>query len=264
MSTELSSSLAASLMPRDLRSADAMLALQTMPRIGPATALKAAIRSGWSESPVDEVELEKAQARTRELLHEYAQAGISVITYFDDAYPPLLRQIPDPPPVLYAEGRVELLNALSIAIVGSRNASPQGVSDAEAFGHAFSSAGMCVVSGMALGIDAAAHRGALGGPGSTIAVLGTGPDIIYPPRNRNLAGYIVENGLVVSEFPPGTPAVPANFPRRNRIISGLSLGVLVMEAAKSSGSLITARLAGEQGRDVFAVPGSIHSPLSKG
>jgi DNA processing protein len=192
------------------------------------------------------------------------QPGHHIITLGSPEYPFVLSQIPDPPPLLYAQGRIDLLNALAIAIVGSRNASPQGVSDAESFGEAFASAGMCVVSGMALGIDAAAHRGALRGAGSTIAVLGTGPDIIYPPRNRDLAADIVRCGLAVSEFPPGTPVVASNFPRRNRIISGLSRGVLVIEAAKSSGSLITARLAADQGRDVFAIPGSIHSPLSKG
>jgi DNA processing protein len=187
-----------------------------------------------------------------------------IVTLGSDEYPFMLSQVPDPPPLLYAEGRIELLNAPTLAIVGSRNASPQGTSDAEAFAQAFSEAGLCVASGMALGIDAAAHRGALRAAGSTIAVLGTGPDIVYPKSNEGLAAAIRREGLVLSEFPPGTPAVQANFPRRNRIISGLARGVLVVEAAKSSGSLITARLAGDQGRDVFAIPGSIHSPLSKG
>jgi DNA processing protein len=192
------------------------------------------------------------------------QPGHHLVTLGSDEYPFMLSQIADPPPLLYAEGRLDLLNMPSLAIVGSRNASPQGASDADAFAQAFSGAGLCVVSGMALGIDAAAHRGALRDQGSTIAVLGTGPDVIYPTRNRDLALAIREAGLVLSEFPPRTPAVQANFPRRNRIISGLSRGVLVIEAAKSSGSLITARLAGDQDRDVFAIPGSIHSPLSKG
>ena len=202
-----------------------------------------------------------AMAATLRWLRE---PGHHIVTLGSEEYPFMLSQIPDPPPLLYAQGRLELLNMPSLAIVGSRNASPQGASDAEAFAHAFSAAGLCVVSGLALGIDAAAHRGALRAPGSTIAVLGTGPDVTYPARNRDLAQALRRDGLVVSEFPPRTPAMQANFPRRNRLISGLARGVLVIEAAKSSGSLITARLAGEQGRDVFAVPGSIHSPMSRG
>jgi DNA processing protein len=166
--------------------------------------------------------------------------------------------------LLYAKGRLELLRRPAIAIVGSRNATAQGIANAEAFARSLSAAGYVIVSGQALGIDTAAHRGALGGEGSTIAVIGTGADIVYPARNHDLAHAIARDGLILSEFPLGTPALAQNFPRRNRIISGLSRGVLVVEAALRSGSLITARLAGEQGRDVFAIPGSIHSPLSKG
>jgi DNA processing protein len=166
--------------------------------------------------------------------------------------------------MLYVKGRVELLNATSIAIVGSRNATPQGEENAEAFAEVFSQAGITVISGLALGIDAAAHRGGLRGNASTIAVVGTGLDTVYPARNKTLAHQIARHGALVSEFPLATPPNRENFPRRNRIISGFANGVLVVEAALSSGSLITARLAAEQGRDVFAIPGSIHSPFSKG
>jgi DNA processing protein len=161
-------------------------------------------------------------------------------------------------------GRRELLAGPAFAIVGSRNATPQGCADAEAFGAALSAAGFTIVSGLATGIDAAAHRGGLTGAGSSIAIIGTGPDRVYPARNRDLAHELAARGLVVSEFAVGTPPQKQNFPRRNRLVSGLSRGVLVVEATLSSGSLITARLAGEQGREVFALPGSIHSPFSKG
>lgn len=193
-----------------------------------------------------------------------AEPGNAILTLADAAYPRKLLDTADPPSVLYVKGRAGLLNAPALAIVGSRNASPQGESNAEAFAAALSEAGLTIVSGLALGIDAAAHRGGLHGPGSTVAVIGTGIDRIYPARNQALTRKIAEHGAVVSEFPLGTPALKENFPRRNRIISGLALGCLVVEAAERSGSLITARLAGEQGRDVFAIPGSIHSPLSKG
>jgi DNA processing protein len=193
-----------------------------------------------------------------------AQAGNHVLTLAEAAYPRALLDIADPPILLYAKGRVDLLAMSSIAVVGSRNATAQGVSNAGKFSEALSQAGLTIVSGMALGIDTAAHQGALRGSGSTVAVIGTGADIVYPARNHSLAHQIAESGCIISEYMLGTPAIPSNFPRRNRIISGLSKGVLVIEAAAQSGSLITARLAGEQGRDVFAIPGSIHSPLSKG
>jgi DNA processing protein len=182
----------------------------------------------------------------------------------DAGYPQDLLAIPDPPTVLYARGRLELLNNPCVAIVGSRNATPQGIRDAHAFAFALSTAGYTVASGMALGIDTAAHRGGLAGRGSSVAVIGTGADVIYPAKNRDLAHELAEHGCLISEFPLGTPSASGNFPRRNRLISGLACGVLVVEAAERSGSLITARFALEQGRDVFAVPGSIHSPLSKG
>jgi len=193
-----------------------------------------------------------------------AGAGNHLLTLADADYPPDLLNVADPPPVLYLKGRRELLNASCLAVVGSRNATAQGIANAESFSRVLSEAGYTIVSGQALGIDTAAHRGGLAGTGSTVAVIGTGADIVYPARNRDLAHQIAAQGLIVSEFPLGTPAISNNFPRRNRIISGLSRGVLVVEAALRSGSLITARLAGEQGREVFAIPGSIHSPLSKG
>lgn len=195
----------------------------------------------------------------------WAQApGNAVVTLADAAYPRLLLEIADPPPLLYASGRLELLAAPALAVVGSRNATAQGVRNAQQFARAFSEAGLTIVSGLALGIDTSAHRGGLEGAGSTIAVLGTGIDVVYPARNATLASQIAERGLLLSEYPLGTPANAHNFPRRNRLISGLARGCLVVEAALASGSLITARTAAEQGREVFAVPGSIHSPLSKG
>ncbi len=193
-----------------------------------------------------------------------AEPGHLVITLADSTYPRLLLEIADPPPLLYARGRVELLRRPSLAVVGSRNATVQGERNAENFARAFSEAGLTIVSGLALGIDTAAHRGGLAGPGSTIAVLGTGIDVLYPSRNRDLGETIARDGLLISEFPLGTRSLAQNFPRRNRLISGLAQGCLVVEAALASGSLITARAAAEQGREVFAVPGSIHSPLAKG
>ncbi len=193
-----------------------------------------------------------------------ARPGNAVLTLADTAYPPGLLNIADPPLLLYIKGRPGLLGAAALAVVGSRNASVQGLANAEHFSRDLSLAGLCIISGLAAGIDTAAHQGGLGGPGSTIAVIGTGTDIVYPRRNRDLAHRIAEQGCLVSEYALGTPALPANFPRRNRLISGLALGVLVIEAAARSGSLITARLAGDQGREVFAVPGSIHSALAKG
>ena len=187
-----------------------------------------------------------------------------LITLADETYPRALLEIADPPAVLYAHGRVELLQHPALAIVGSRNASAQGESNAEHFARTLSDAGLAIVSGLALGIDAAAHRGGLAGASSTIAVLGTGVDVVYPNRNAELAAEIARRGLLVSEFALGTPAIAHNFPRRNRLISGLARGCLIVEAAIASGSLITARCAADQGRDVFAIPGSIHSPLSKG
>ncbi|TAN84474.1 MAG: DNA-protecting protein DprA [Gallionella sp.] len=187
-----------------------------------------------------------------------------IVTLADSDYPQALLNIPDPPLLLYVKGRPDLLNRPALGVVGSRNATPQGAGNAEAFAKTLSGAGLCVISGLAHGIDAAAHRGALRGPGGSIAVVGTGLDKVYPAANRDLAHQLAQQGALVSEFPLGTPPLAANFPRRNRIISGMSLGCLVVEASLQSGSLITARLAMEQGRDVFAIPGSIHAPQSKG
>lgn len=197
------------------------------------------------------------------------QDGNRILTLADADYPPALLDISDPPILLYAKGNINLLANASLAVVGSRNATAQGISNAEKFSEALAHAGLTIISGMALGIDTAAHQGALlackkGTIASTIAVIGTGADLVYPARNRKLAHQIAETGCIISEHPLGTPAIASNFPRRNRIISGLARGVLVIEAALQSGSLITARMAAEQGREVFAIPGSIHSPLSKG
>ena len=187
-----------------------------------------------------------------------------VVTLADESYPQKLLEISNPPAILYAIGNLKWLNHPTIAMVGSRSATPQGEKNAEDFAQSLCDQGICVVSGMALGIDGAAHRGALKSNGATIAVVGTGLDIVYPARHRELAHKIAEHGLIISEFTLGTPSKAQNFPRRNRIISGLSLGCLVIEANIDSGSLITARLAAEQGREVFAIPGSIHSPVTKG
>ena len=193
-----------------------------------------------------------------------AASGNHLLTLADAAYPQALLNIPDPPLLLYASGRPALLQRPAVAVVGSRNASKQGLLHAERFSEALSCAGLPVVSGMALGIDSAAHEGGLRGAGATVAVIGTGIDLVYPLRNRALAARIAQEGCIVSEYPIGMPPLACNFPRRNRIISGLSRAVLVVEAALRSGSLITARVAADQGRDVFAIPGSIHSPLAKG
>jgi DNA processing protein len=187
-----------------------------------------------------------------------------LVHYRDSAYPELLRQINGYPALLYASGNLQLLLKPQVAIVGSRNCTPGGAQTAFDFAAQLSAGGLVITSGMALGIDSAAHRGALHAAGNTIAVTGTGLDLIYPSANRKLAAEILEQGLIVSEFPLGTHAQPANFPQRNRIISGLSMATLVVEAAKRSGSLITARLAAEQGREVYTIPGSIHNPQTRG
>lgn len=177
------------------------------------------------------------------------QPGNAILTLADPDYPQALLDTADPPILLYLKGRRELLNRPMLAMVGSRNATAQGERDASAFAHSLGDAGLTIVSGLALGIDAAAHRGALPTAAGTVAVIGTGADRLYPARNADLAREIAERGAILSEFPLGTPAVASNFPRRNRIIAGLAKGTLVVEAAPRSGSLITARLAAESGRD---------------
>lgn len=206
----------------------------------------------------------KQAAATPADLAWLAQPGHHLLTACDPRYPPQLAAAPGAPVALFVAGDPAILSLPAIAVVGSRRPTPQGRETARAFAARFARAGLVVTSGLATGIDAAAHRGALDGDGPTIAVCGTGLDLVYPPRHASLAAEIAARGALVSELPPGTPPRPWHFPRRNRVISGLSLGVLVAEAAQRSGSLITARLAGEQGREVFAVPGSIHSPLSRG
>jgi DNA processing protein len=188
-----------------------------------------------------------------------------VLTLADPRYPAELLQMADPPVMLYVLGRPEVLqHPQRLAIVGSRNPTPQGALNAQQFAQALGEAGVCVVSGLALGVDGAAHTGALQAGAPTIAVVGTGLDRVYPRRHMALAQRIAMQGAIISEYPLGTPPLPPHFPQRNRIISGLSQGTLVVEAAVQSGSLITARLAAEQGREVFAIPGSIHAPQSRG
>lgn len=203
-------------------------------------------------------------ARISAALNWLKDPANSIVTLAESDYPAQLLNIQDPPPLLYFKGNRDLLAKPALAIVGSRNATPQGLSNAEAFAESASNAGFCIISGMALGIDAAAHAGGLRGSAASMAVVGTGLDIVYPAKNHQLAHKLAKNGALISELPLGTPAIGRNFPRRNRIISGMSQGCLVVEAALRSGSLITAKQALEQGREVMAIPGSIHSPLSKG
>jgi len=190
--------------------------------------------------------------------------GRQLIGWQQFEYPPLLRRIPSPPAMLFVAGDAGLLWRPSVAIVGSRAATPGGCANAAAFASALSQAGLCVVSGLAAGIDAAAHVATLDNNGSTLAVLGTGPDVPYPPRHRSLLDRVATHGAVISEHLPGTGPLRQHFPSRNRILAGLSLGCVVIEAAERSGALITARLAAEVGREVFALPGSIHNPMARG
>ncbi len=193
-----------------------------------------------------------------------SQENNHVLTIDNPHYPELLKEIYDPPALLFVRGNVDILTYPQIAIVGSRNPSQSGAKTAFDFAHVIAKEGFVITSGLAVGIDGASHRGALDAKGYTIAVAGTGLDRIYPASHKDLALDIVKTGAIISEFPPATNAKSANFPRRNRIISGLCRGLLVVEAAAQSGSLITARMAIEQNRDVFAIPGSIYNPLSKG
>jgi DNA processing protein len=257
------------------------LALIRAPGIGPVTAgrllgqfggpaaVLAAGPSAWRRAGLDERLfaglLQPDEAGITRDLEWLAQPQRSLVVREDPRYPARLREIPQAPLALFCQGDTELLALPQIAIVGSRSASPQGLDNASAFAEALAARGLTVTSGLALGIDGAAHRGALKARGLSIAVCATGLDRVYPARHRALAHELVAGGgLLVSEYPVGVQALAENFPKRNRIISGLALGVLVVEAARESGSLITARQASEQGREVFAIPGSIHNPMARG
>ena len=220
---------------------------------------------GFSEAQIQAIHSPNQRYIARSMAWQLAAPNRFILPFGHHAYPPLLREIAVPPMLIYACGETNLLSTAQLAIVGSRNPSASGKENTRYFATSLSNYGWTITSGLALGIDGFAHQGALLGNGPTIAVLGTGIDYIYPRRHVQLAEQILErNGTIISEFAPDTPVRPENFPRRNRIISGLSLGTLVVEAAIKSGSLITARYALEQNREVFAVPGNIHNPLSKG
>ncbi len=219
--------------------------------------------AGLSEAQIHALQHPDEAAIARDL-DWLALPGRAALTLADDRYPAALREIAQPPSLLFVHGDADWLNLPQLAIVGSRHASPQGLDNAQAFAAELARRGLAITSGLALGIDGAAHRGALAAGGGTVAVCGTGLDRVYPARHKALAHDIAAGGVLVSEFPTGVGPLAENFPRRNRIISGLSLGVLVVEAARESGSLITARLALEQGREVFAIPGSIHNPMARG
>src|SRR5476649_1487265 len=261
---------------------EARLRVHRLPEVGPkrfrklisafgnASAALAAPASAWRSLGLPTACIE---ARRDPLIRDGASAALAwlerpdqhLLMWDDPGYPALLAEIPDPPPLLFIAGNPEILERPQLAMVGSRRASRPGTDTATAFARSLAGAGFVVTSGLALGIDAAAHQGALDVGGATIGVLGTGIEKLYPQRNRSLAAAMIAQGsAVVSEFPLDAGPQPSNFPRRNRIISGLSLGVLVVEASVGSGSLITARLAAEQGREVYAIPGSIHHPGAKG
>ena len=237
-------------------------------RFGSAAAALAADRAEWARLGLPDAALDYLREpdwrRVEQDLAWLERAGNHLLVLDDARYPPLLRQIDQPPPLLFVHGDPACLRTPQLAVVGTRNPSPPGRETARQFAAHLAEGGLTITSGLALGIDAAAHRGALAGEGLTIAVMGTSLDRVYPAKHRDLAHAIAERGALVSELPIGTPALAENFPRRNRLISGLALGVLVVEAAIQSGSLITARLALDQGREVFAIPGSIHNPLAKG
>lgn len=258
---------------------DAWLTLVRLPRVGSvakrkllamhgdAPAVLAAIAGGALDALDPSLrnlakKSDKRLGSDRDWLGGSAQRRL--LTIADPDYPALLKRIPDPPLALFVDGAWELLWTAQVAIVGSRNATPGGLALGRSFASHFAAAGLSTCSGLALGMDGAAHQGALDAGGNTVAVLGSGIDRIYPPQHGTLASRIREHGCLVSEYPPGAPPRAENFPQRNRIISGLSLGVLVVEAALGSGSLITARVAAEQGREVFAVPGSVHNPMARG
>ena len=234
----------------------------------PARSL-AAGASAWRAAGLSETQIQRIRQPDNEILRRARQwlehARHHLLGWHDPDYPPLLRRISSPPLALFVDGDPSLLWHAGVAIVGSRSPTAGGRDNAYSFAKAFAASGTAVISGMAAGIDAAAHEAALSVPqGVTVAVLGTGPDLAYPPHHAALRERIAAQGAVVSEHPPGTPAKPAHFPSRNRILAGLALGTLVVEATERSGALITARQAGDNGREVFAVPGSIHNPMARG
>lgn len=234
----------------------------------PARSL-AAGASAWRAAGLTEAQIQRIRRPDHETLQRARQwlehARHHLLGWHDPDYPPLLRRISSPPLALFVDGDPSLLWHAGVAIVGSRSPTAGGRDNAYSFAKAFAASGTAVISGMAAGIDAAAHEAALSVPqGITLAVLGTGPELAYPPHHAGLRERIAAQGAVVSEHPPGTPAKPAHFPSRNRILAGLALGTLVVEATERSGALITARQAGDNGREVFAVPGSIHNPMARG
>ncbi|WP_018151232.1 DNA-processing protein DprA [Leeia oryzae] len=259
---------------------EAWLRLTLTPGLGPAYLLALLRQFGSPEDSLAQSELSLVRAVPAKVAKAIKQ-GIdeqwlaqhlqwledpanSLMTLADTDYPPQLLESPAPPPLLFVKGKRHLLSRTAIGVVGSRHATTSGMDNARAFSKALSDAGITVISGLAAGIDTTAHEGALSGPGSTIAVVGTGLDRVYPARNRDLAHKIAVSGAIVSEYPLGSEPLPGHFPQRNRIIAGLAKGCLVVEATLGSGSLITAKEALEAGRDVFAIPGSIHAPQSKG
>lgn len=261
----------------------AVRARRLLAALGSPQAVLAASASVWSdvlgqrwlpEACQPDASLWEAHTqRTTHWLAEGASSGEprALVTLADSRYPWALLEVADPPLLLFAQGRLALLSRPMLAVVGSRNATPAGCDNAHAFAQSLSEAGVTIVSGLAEGIDAAAHRGALAAvathgeqAGSTVAVVGTGLDVVYPSKHRSLAQQMAQQGLLLSEFWLGAEPRPAHFPKRNRVVAGLSQGTLVVEAALQSGSLITARLAADMGREVMAIPGSIHSPHSKG
>jgi DNA processing protein len=265
---------------RDIAETEAWLILLRAPGLGAAGLRSLVARAGGAAAALADLERLRREFALGEATLSWLRApdraciaadlawlagdGRRLLTWDDADYPALLREAGAAPAALFASGDLSLLWRPQIAIVGARSATAGGLANARSFAAHLAAAGFVVTSGLAEGVDGAAHAAALDAGGATVAVMGTGPDLVYPRRHAALAARIAEAGVLVTEFPPGVEARPAHFPRRNRVIAGLSLGVLVVEAGVQSGSLITARLAGEQGREVFALPGSIHNPLARG